>query len=166
MFRRFAFCLLFGSSICGSSAFASSWNFTSVGNDETRYFFDAETVEKTRDITTLWVKTVQVNRPDTDGSWASALRWRINCVKRTIQGLGYSTYDKDGKFIKSSSSALLEDAVIPDSTGEAMLKIACEPNFPRDTSGVKYLKIDDNDVFAATRRYTESRKSQIDSAPK
>ena len=145
---------------------ASSWHFAWVGNDETRYFFDAETIERNRDLTTVWVKTVQVSRPDTDGSWASALRWRFNCTKRTVQSLGWSTYDRDGKFIKSSSALSEEGAVIPDSTGEAMLKIACEPTFPRDVSGIKYFKLEGNDVFQATKNYAEMRKSQMDNAPK
>ena len=47
-----------------------------------------------------------------------------------------------------------------------MLKIACEPNFPRDTSGNNYFKVDGNDVFQATKNYSEMRKSQTDTAPK
>ena len=150
---------------CGSAS-ASTWNFLWVGNEDTRYFFDADTVEKNRDITTVWIKTVQTTRPDDDGSWATALRWKINCTKRTIQALAMSLYDRDGKFIRSINTIGQESAVIPDSTGEGVLKIACEPNFPRDTSGSKYFKLDSNDVFQATRNYVEMKKSQIDSAPK
>jgi len=149
-----------------SPAFASEWNFLWVGNEDTRFFFDADTVEKNRDTITVWIKTVQTTRPDRDGSWATALRWRMNCTKRTIQTLAMSVYDRDGKFIRSVNATGQESAVVPDSTGEAVLKIACEPNFPRDTSGIKYFKLENNDVFQATKNYVELQRSQVDTAPK
>lgn len=149
-----------------SSCQASTWNFVWVGNDETRFFFDADTVEKSKDITTVWIKTVQVNHPNSNGSWSYAHRWKINCQKKTIQTLAYSSYDKDGRFIRSDSTPGTEDVAVPDSTGEAMMKIACEANFPRDTSNAKYFKLEGNDVYQATKNYGDYQKSQIDSAPK
>ena len=145
---------------------ASSWYFTLAGNEDTVYFFDSESMEKSKEMITLWVKTVQVRQPDTDGSWATAFRWKMNCSKKTIQTLAWSSYDKTGKFIKSYSNHGAEQPVVPDSTGEAMLKLACTPGFPNDPSGKPYVKLDDNDVFHATRSYEEARKSQIDTAPK
>jgi hypothetical protein len=153
-------------SIVISNAQASTWNFAWVGNDEVRYFFDADTVEKNKELVTVWIKTVQTAAPDNDGSWSMALRWRMNCSKRTILSLASSTYDKDGKFLKSSTLPGTDAAVVPDSTGESMLKIACEANFPRDSSGEKYFKLNGIDVFQATRNYVDMRKSQVDSAPK
>jgi len=153
-------------SFVANNARASTWNFAWVGNEETRYFFDADTVEKNKEFVTVWIKTVQTTAPDNDGSWAMALRWRMNCSKRTILSLASSTYDKDGKFIKSATPSGSETPVIPDSTGEAMLKIACEANFPRDSSGDRYFKLNGIDVFQATRNYVDMRKSQVDSAPK
>lgn len=147
-------------------AAASAWHFVWVGNDEIRYFFDAESFEKTKEVATVWVKTVKTKAADTDGSWSTALRWRISCSKRTIQTLAWSTYDQDGKFLNSNSNVGAEEAVIPDSTGEAFLKIACAASFPRDTSGDKYFKLNGNDVFQATRNYVEYQKSRVDPAPK
>ena len=152
--------------LISGAASASSWHFAWVGNKETTYYYDAESIERSKDTITVWVKTVQVNRADTDGSWASALRWRFNCSKRTIQSLAVSLYDKDGKFLRSSNNPGAEDAAIPDSTGEAMLKIACKPNFPNDKSGNDYFKLENNDVFQATRNYADMISSQTDAAPK
>ena len=153
-------------SLLTSPVFASTWHFVWVGNDEVRFFFDGDTVERNREITTVWIKTVRTNQADGDGSWASALRWRMNCSKRTIQTLAWSSYAKDGKFLKSNSNPAPEEPTIPDSTGEAILKIACEANFPRDTSGEKYFKLEGNDVFQATKNFVEYRKTQMDVAPK
>lgn len=145
---------------------ASAWHFMWVGNHETRYFFDAESIERSRDLITAWVKTVQVKQPEKDGSWATAFRWRFNCTKRTVQILGWSTYDKDGKFIRSNQNTGPESAVVPDSTGEAALKIVCEPSFPQDTSGTKYFRLPTNDVFQTTKIYADTINSNIDNAPK
>ncbi len=150
-----------------TSAIASNWHYSSVGNDDVYYFFDADTIVKNTDKTILlWIKTVQATKVDTDGSWASAVRWKVNCTNRTIQTLMWSTYDEDGKFIKSSSAIGTAQGVVPDSTGEAMLKIACEASFPNDKSEKKYFKLKNNDPFLTTRNLVEYNKSQVDQAPK
>ena len=148
------------------TAFAATWNFTWVSSDDTRYFFDSDTVEKSKNVVIIWVKTVQIRQVEKDGSWSTAYRWRINCPKRTIQTLAWSTYDDAGKFIKSGSNPSAEDLVTPDTTGDAMLKVACAANFPRDTSEKYYFKLDNVDVFQATKNYEVYRKSRIDTAPK
>lgn len=151
---------------CASAA-ASTWNYVWVGNDESQIFFDADTVEKLKDKTVLvWIKSVQTSSPDSDGSWATALRWKFNCSKRTLQPLMWSSYDQDGKFIKSNSTPGDESAVIPDSLGEGMLEVACEASFPNDTSGKSYFKLKNNDPMQATKNIVEYKKSQIDRAPK
>jgi len=148
------------------SANASSWNYIWAGNEDTVYFFDADSIERGNNTLTLWLKTVQTKKAESDGSWSTAMRWKINCTQRTILPLAYSIYDANGKFIRSINKPGEETSVIPDSTGEAVLKVVCEPNFPRDTSGKKYFKIPGNDIFQATRIYSDALNSQIDTAPK
>lgn len=154
-----AFCAFFGSSV-----FASTWNFM-TSSTESVYYFDADTVLKDHEITTLWVKTVQMEKPDDAGNWAIASRWKINCSKQTIQTLAWTTYDKNGKYIRSDTRVGSQDVVVPDSMGESVLKVACEKNFPRDTSGAKYFKIKNNDVFQGTKDYVEYLKAHQDTAP-
>lgn len=150
-----------------NSAFASSWNYASIGNDDAAYYFDAETVQKNPNKTVLvWIKYVQKTKADSDGSWSTANRWSLNCNKRTLQSLQASTYDRDGKFIKSYPKPTDESVVVPDSVGEAMLKIACDPTFPNDKSGKAYFKIYDNDPFAFTKLIVEHEQSKQDNAPK
>lgn len=162
--------ILFGvvASFLGASAFASEWNsFTSVNHNDVEYFFDAASVEKSKDVVTVWVKSVRTYTVDNDGSWATAFRWRMSCQKRTIQTLTWSTYDADGKFIKSNSNVGSENSVIPDSIGEGVLKTACATDFPKNTSATKdsYFKIESNDIFKATKTFVDFRKSRIDNAP-
>jgi len=156
-------------SLSGTSAFASSWhNFYSANSDDAEYFFDAESVVKAAGIVTVWVKTVQVNSAESDGSWSTAFNWRINCPKRTIQTLNWSTYESTGKFIKSNSNVGQERQVSPDSVGEGVFKAVCMADFPRNTPATKgiYFTLGDNDIFAFTKRLVEIRKGQVDNAPK
>ena len=147
-------------------ALASSWYTTNVGNNDTSYYFDAESVSRTKDVILVWIKTVQNYAVDTDGSWATAYRWKFNCTRKTIQTMASSTYDKDGKFIKSNTNPSGETEVIPDSTGEGMLRLTCAADFPKNKSEKDYVKVSDNDVFEATRRYVQYVKSKVDTAPK
>lgn len=157
-------------SLFGSSAFASEWNyFLTVSREDKEYFFDAESVEKTKDTVTLWVKIIQKYKPDADdGSWSTAVQWRMNCQKRTIQFLTFSTYNSDGKFIKSNSTIGQEKSWIPDSIGDWIAKTACMADFPKNTPATKnsYVKIDDNDIFRATKSLVEAERSRTDNAPK
>lgn len=144
--------------ICGA-ANASSWNWTTIGNDEKDYYFDAESVVRTGNVVILWIKAVQ---QDLTGS--TAIRWRFNCTAKTVHPLGYSDYDSQGKFVKSGPEGR-EQAVVPDSVADAFLKISCDPAFPKTNKDSDFGKIFDNDVLAAQKRVNAYRKSKIDSAP-
>ena len=156
-------------SFFGAAAFASEWNnFTSVRSGDTEYFFDAESVNKAKDVVTLWVKTVRKNTPDANGSWATAFQQRVNCQKKTVQTLSWSLYDATGKFLESNSDGGQERSVVPDSVGEAIQKTVCLAAFPKSTPATKnsYFKILSNDVFLATKIFIESDKKLVDNAPK
>ena len=148
------------------AATAATWNYISAGNEETLYFFDSDTVERSSNVETLWIKTDQVSSPDKGGAWSTALRWRMNCSARTIQTLAWSDYDNAGNFIRSNNKSGTANLALPDSTGEAVLKIACQANFPRDTSGKDYFILDENDVFRARDKYVRYLNTQSDTAPK
>jgi hypothetical protein len=147
-------------------ASASSWYFLQAGSEETRYFFDAESIERSKSTVVVWVKAVQVTKAEDDGSWSGAMRWRFQCTRRTLQSLSESRYNKDGVFLRAFPKAGSESAVVPESTGEAIMKIVCKSNFPYDKSGADYFRLKSNDVYQATRSYADLINSQSDSAPK
>ncbi|WP_155950986.1 surface-adhesin E family protein [Rhodanobacter sp. OR87] len=145
---------------------AATWYATTVASDNSLYFFDADTVERSPDAVVVWVKTVRISSPDEDGAWSVAQRWKFNCPARTVQVLTSSNYDNSGKFIRSNNNLSTPSLVLPDSTAERMLKIACEPSFPSDASSEKYWKLADNDIFEARNVYLHYQNSRIDTAPK
>lgn len=162
--KALAFCAIALS--CIRPAIAATWYATGFGSEETRHYFDADSVEKSRDIVSLWTKAVQTRKASENGSWASAIRWRINCKRRTIQVLSYSLYDSNGKFLRSGDEPGRETNIVPDSFGEGLSKMSCASDFPKNKSGVEYFRINDNDVFAATKRWTDWIDSHVDNAPK
>lgn len=147
-----------------STSSAATWHGMAVGTDDLAYFFDSESVQKSPNTVSVWVKTVSFTKPkDADGVWATAFRYRFDCLARTIQMLTYSDYDENGKYISSSDREGSTKLVTPDSTGEGMLNIFCESSFPNDKSEEKYWKIIENDVFKARDAIL---RSMIDAAPK
>lgn len=160
--------VIFSSSIFHTCAIASSWNFPfAIDVKERAYYFDADSVEKNGDFTIVWFKTIQKRNLDTDGSWATAFRYKFNCVKKTVQGLGYTTYDSDGKYLKSRDQSTEIIYPAPDSIAEAMTKLVCKNNFPNYKSSDKdFFKVDDGDLYRATRRLVEFENSRNDPALK
>lgn len=146
-------------------ALASSWNYIDIGLDDAKYFFDADTVVKSKNVVIVWIKTVQVSEANGHGSWSIAARSRMDCEKKTTQTLAASAYDVNGKFIEAYNTPATENAVIPDSKGDLLLKAACDPTFPNDKSQTKYFKIKNNDVFQATKDIVEYEKAYKASAP-
>ena len=147
-------------------AYASSWYITHIIDTEMAYYFDADTVEKDRDIATVWLKRVNRTAPDVSGAWATASRTQMDCKKRTIQTLSVVTYGQEGKLIGSTNYPGDVVFVAPDSIGEALLKMVCEPDFPNDKSGKEYFDLQGIDPLEATKQLNESAKGQADSAPR
>ncbi|CAN5358955.1 hypothetical protein BH10PSE17_BH10PSE17_25060 [soil metagenome] len=147
--------------------FASTWNtFTYAYNDTSVWFFDADTVVRQGTTVTLWVKYVDIVKPDTDGSWATAMRAEISCPQKSYRVLTSSIYDKDQKFIKSNSNASQTIFPPPDSLMEEVVKVACTPAFPKDPKADGYYALAHNDIFLHASRVAEKLAESRDTAPK
>jgi hypothetical protein len=145
------------------TANASSWRyFHGAFNDKTVFYFDADTINKKGDSITLWVKNVrELNSPDVDGSYATAMRMVFSCKKRTSHVLSMSSYDKTYQFKSSNTNPTKEEDIAPDTIGEVILKDVCAVNFPKSNAPVK-----NNDIYTTTADYFKYDKaSKIDIAP-
>lgn len=147
-------------------ATASTWNvFNHAFNDDTLFYFDADTVQKQSDTVTLWLKYVKLIKADSDGSWSTAMKYTLTCSTRKYQVFASSTYDKDGKFMASNSNPGTQKDITPDSLIEEMHKVSCQKDFPKNKSREKYFPVDDNNIFAHSKRYVEYVESKKDAAP-
>ncbi|MDP1539169.1 MAG: hypothetical protein Q8L72_00745 [Moraxellaceae bacterium] len=147
-------------------AAAATWFGINVSHDEALIFFDADTVERSSNSVTLWVKSVQLSTPDKNGAWSTAYRLKFNCSTRTRQTLAWSDYEDGGKFIRSNNTAGTVAPIYPDSIGEGMLKIVCAAGFPSSTSDEEYWKLFSNDVFEVRDAVVRGRNRSVDTAPK
>lgn len=153
--------------LASSMSTASTWNtYSRAYNDESIFFFDADTVSRSGENVTIWTKYVKTKSPDSDGSWATAQRMIINCSKRTTQTLTSSVYERDGKFMKTFPQAGRVIEVVPDSISEEILKTSCASDFPKNQSKKNYFPVKNNDVFEFTKNFVDYLDSLKDTAPK
>ena len=165
MFKRLALAL---ACVCAAPVYASEWQiFADTNGTNAYYFFDRATVLKQGGSVTLWIKYVQnLSKPDTDGSYATAMKEVYVCSKRTNQILSYSTYDKDGQFIKSKQNAGTVTDIAPDTIGEGIFKAVCSSDFPNNKSRKLYVPATNNDPFKHTADLFEYFRAQkTDLAP-
>ena len=147
--------------ICSSVANAANWYmFSSNYSNDSLFFFDHDTVTRHGDEVTLWEKYVRdLDKPDTDGSYSTAMKVTYSCSKRTSRHHTYSTYDKNGDFIRSSQFPGEVTDIVPDSVGEGLLKVVCGKNFPREKAKGDYFPVKYNDIFAFAKTYFSKLKA-------
>lgn len=140
---------------------------TSFNSREVALFFDAESVEKQGEFRFVWYKIVRKLNADGDGAWSTATRYKIDCKNKTIQNVAASDYDLNNRFIKSYTKFPPVNTPVPDSLGDEVVKVSCSNNFPNDISDkAQYFKLQDNDVFRATRILVDIDNPSADKAPK
>lgn len=140
---------------CNANA-ATWYAFTENGSDTASYFFDWDTVSKRSGVITLWTKTVHrssVSRENGIQSFAN--KRAFDCKKRTVQSLTEVQFDKSGEHIKTVSKPMAAQEAVPGSIGEGLWQVICARDFPNRKSS-SYVRVDDNDVFAATERMFDS----------
>lgn len=151
----------------GSVANAATWyTFNNAQNEYKMYFFDASSVEKKEDNVTLWLKYVNSDQPDNDGSYSTATKTTFSCAGKTYQALNSSIYDKDRKFMRSFPTPGNVNQIEPKTLIAVISEVVCMPNFPKDTSGEYYFTVKDNNIYSHAARYYEDQKARkVDLAP-
>jgi len=147
-------------------AIAADWYTLFVGGTDAVWFFDAATVEKSKDVMRVWVKTYRTRNADTEGAWATAQRVDYDCAKRTFRAMSISDYHQDGSFKRSWAGMKEAADIVPDSIGESLLQTVCAKDFPLSRSNKNYVKTPSNNPGVFTKFYVEQLDSQTDQAPK
>lgn len=153
--------------IISLEANASTWQFLyTFSHSEFAIFFDSDSVERNGDNRLIWYKFVRKNAPDSDGAWASASKYKINCRDKSYVVLHTSDYNKDNIFIKSYPGSPVVNFPVPDSAAETIVKISCRANFPHESSNnAPYGKINGNDIFDFTKFLKEWESTRGDKVP-
>lgn len=151
-------------SMLAFSAHAATWNvIKTIGGERSVFFFDADSLVKRSNGVTIWIKSVQADdAPDKDGSYATAMKYNIDCNKRTLQALTMVTYDKTQAPIHTIRKALDPAEAVPGSIGESLVQMTCAKIFP-NKQAVDYTAVPGNDIFTFTKAFFDIKN---DPAPK
>lgn len=135
--------------------------------DQALYFFDFDTVTRSKGVVTLWLKTLRDpdGGPPPDGIYETTEKLTCVCSKRTIQVGSSMQYDRQQRVIGSQIKPSPPFDAVPGTVGEAILKVVCSANFPKDKSDHRYSAVPRNDVpryamliFELNRATAESSK--------
>jgi hypothetical protein len=145
-----------------SEAAASSWNlFPTVYHEKVLFFFDADSVSRQGQDVVLWIKTVNIDEPMSDGAtWSMSTLYAISCTQRTFRTRTISVYDRGGKFIRSMPGAAESSDIRPDSLMEVIMGISCSDGFPKAKNEDLYYPANNNDPLGHTRTFVEERNKE------
>lgn len=110
-----------------SAANAGEWAWVGSG-EQIRVGMDRATISTSFDMTTAWVVTVYPTK-QTIGQYVYDYRVEqrsFSCSRRT-QGVSFiALYNLEGQQIHSQSGEAVPSPIIPDTTGDQVLKAACD----------------------------------------
>lgn len=157
-------------SIYSVFANAATWVILKTYTDNSVNFFDFDTVNKSNNKVTLWVKRVyDENAPGEGEVYSVAEKHLYSCRKRTQLILTTDSYNKESKLISTykSPSNMVGSEVVPDTVGEEMLKEVCAINFPSKEFIIrKSFYYGTNDIYGFAKKYFEDKKAlKDDQAP-
>ena len=92
--------------------------------------------------------------------YSSKHKLRITCKARTIQLLTVVNYNFKGNVTYSSKTEGRVNEVVPDSTGDYLMKVICSKNFPNEKNTDNYFPVE-NPIEA-----TKMLKAELSKNPK
>jgi hypothetical protein len=109
----------------GAIAHAAKWTYVVTDVDKSARYFDAETVQRSGNVVTVWEK--RGASPGNKICCTAVSRVRFDCINRTMTLLGGRIYYLDGTVAANAErlSSPIKSEVFPDSPEEKMLKAVC-----------------------------------------
>lgn len=139
-------------------AHASNWYFINDRNPEGITFFDKESLTASNGTVTLWVQKIKMDG-EIDEDYSSKQKIKIDCKSRSVQLISIVNYNIKGIATYSSNNVGRVREVVPDSTGDYLLKVVCSKNFPNVKDSNEYFPVD-NPIDAIKTIKSELSKSQ------
>jgi hypothetical protein len=154
--------------VFNANANAADWYaFSKTFTDNKIFFFDRDTVVRSKETTTVWIKALyDVKSTQNDGVYTEAYRYVFDCAKRTLQALQASTYDRQGKFLKSFSEPGSPKEAVPGTVAEGLMTAVCSRRFPDDPKSDFYVRPTEQNLNQLSVEYFEDQRSKVDNAPK
>ena len=115
--------------LTATSASAATWVEASQSSSGSVVYVDVDSIRDVAGKRQIWVQIDQSNNPSVKARTSKEL-WRYDCPSQTSITLSWIDYDSSGRVMKSGGNIdnpYLYQPVVPDSTGETIMKIACNP---------------------------------------
>lgn len=138
------------------SANAANWYvLTTVSGPTNIAFFDFDTIVKSKNTVTIWVKNYFSPGKGVDWTADKSIYF---CKSRTHQLLAATLAYPNGHNTSDNKPGKIQE-VIPGSHGEALLKIVCSPDFPSAAGGRGYQSMDgiEPELFSKTMFAQEAK---------
>ena len=107
-------------------AYAANWVYVTTDPDNTVYYYDFDTIQRSGNQVTFWQKADH-SRDKTVKQRETRTRYRYDCAMRTHTLLQLTFYYPDGNnqtFIWNTYEQKTRE-IIPDTSGEAILETVC-----------------------------------------
>jgi hypothetical protein len=114
--------------LTATPSLAANWIYVGTDAHQTALYYDPETVRRSGSQITTWTRQDYLNNDrSSDKEIRTELRARYDCTKRTVTFLDVTAYYPDGKnrVFTFKASEQITDTILPESTGEVMLKAIC-----------------------------------------
>ena len=107
-------------------AYAANWVYVVTSANNTDYYYDADTLQRSGDQVTVWFR-LDHSRDKTKKQREAKDRYRLNCATRTITLLYTFNYYPDGKSESFSYDTYEQSVnpVVPGSMAEDLLEVIC-----------------------------------------
>lgn len=108
-------------------AYAVDWVYVVTSVDNTHYYYDADTLQRSGDQVTVWFR-LDHSRDKTTKKREAKDRYRLNCATRTTTLLYTVNYYPDGKSETFSYDTYEQrvSPVVPGSLAEVLLEVICK----------------------------------------
>ena len=112
---------------CPSLAIAANWVFIAKSVDGTSYFVDTQSMQKSGNSVTHWVKANYSDR-DSIGNLSAKIQFTTNCARRERimrYSFFYDDTNNQGKVISGPATNSQWIPVQPESMSESIMKFVC-----------------------------------------
>ena len=117
--------------MAAAPAFAVDWVYVTTGENDSDFYYDAGTIQRSGNRVTVWEKE-DASRNKTVKYREQKIQSQFSCSDRTYRLLSFVTYYPDGKRNSYSLDTYEQkvEAIPPDTIGETRLEAVCSATAP------------------------------------
>lgn len=151
--------LLMSALLMPFSGYASDWYFINDRNPSGISFFDKDSLSISNGVVTVWIQRIRLDDESNDPH-TTKQKLKISCKQRTFQILQLANYNNKGMVSGSTSEPGKIRGVVPDSTGDFLLKIMCNRKFANESNSDDYFPVENPAEAVKMIRAEQSKQTK------